>query len=171
MTRTSFPAQLSALACRMGAAFAPLPLNRNLTKVRGFSLVCLERRKLANPCSTRHSEGKEATDFSTAGAGERGKRFANSIPSCRKQNGDLLLVLWGYLRGYPLDIPIKRKVNHRSVFGTRVSNGRIICLARPLLRWASESPSFLWSALCYKCCRILIHRGTPEERCNSSLLY
>jgi len=63
----------SALACRMGESFAPLPLNSMETKKCRFSLVCLERRKLANPCSTRHSEKKEATDFSTAGAGERGK--------------------------------------------------------------------------------------------------
>ena len=56
----------------MGAAFAPLPLIRDLTKVCGFPLVCLERRKLANSCSTRHSETKAETNFTAAGAGERG---------------------------------------------------------------------------------------------------
>ena len=35
---------------------------------------------------TRHSKAKAATDFPTAGAGERGKRFVHSIPSCRKQD-------------------------------------------------------------------------------------
>ena len=51
----------------------------------------------------RHAEEKAETDFISAGAGERCKRSAHSIPSCRKQNGDLLLVLGGDLRGYPLD--------------------------------------------------------------------
>ena len=87
----------------MGESFASLPLISRATKNCSFSLVCLERRKPASPCSTRHSDAKAETDFTAAKAGERGKRFAHSIPSCRKQNWNLLLLKWGYLRGYPLD--------------------------------------------------------------------
>ena len=62
----------SALACRMGAAFEPLPLISRATKNCSFPLVCLERRKLANSCSTRHSEEKAEMPTLTAEAGERG---------------------------------------------------------------------------------------------------
>ena len=63
----------------------------------------------------------------------------------------------------PLGIPKVKYENCSSVFGTRVSNGRIIGPARPLLRCEKKSLPFLWSALCCKCCRILFHQGTPKE--------
>ena len=57
----------------------------------------------------------------------------------------------GHLRGNPLDIPIKEEANHRSVFGTGVSNGRCVCPAHPLLRlwklvtaFASECLVWVW---------------------------
>ena len=75
----------------------------------------------------------------------------------------------GHLRGNPLDIPIKEEANHRSVFGTGVSNGRIVCPARPLLRRVSKSLPFLRGALCCNCCRILTHRGTPKKSYKLSL--
>ena len=117
MMGIGFPAQRSALACRIDAAFAPLPLNRNLTKNCGIPSVCLDGRESCNTCSTRHSGEKAETYFLTAGAGERGKRFAHSLPSCRKKKKSSLLEK-GISKGKPLRCPFgdfsgKRKVTRR----------------------------------------------------------
>ena len=121
----------SALACRMGAAFAPLPLNKSSTKVCSFPSVCLERRKLANSCSTRHSKGKAETDFTAAGAGERGNRFAHSLPACRKKNYALIVRPRknGVLKGCPLGELWVLSFSGKYPVGDRHSVATRLCLA------------------------------------------
>ena len=63
----------SALACRMGESFAPLPLISMETKKCSFPLVCLAGVVTPRHCSTRHSEEKAEMPTLTAEAGERGK--------------------------------------------------------------------------------------------------
>ena len=74
---------------------------------------------------------------------------------CRSPTGYFLLVekvTKAPPRGKPLGYPRFKTSELLSVFGTRVSNGRIICLARPLLRWKNQLLPFLRSALC---CNVL----------------
>ena len=62
-----------------------------------------------------------------------------------------------------MGIPVLREVSPSSVFGTRVSNGRIICPAHPLLRLQNWLPPLLWSAL-FGCG---IHHRTISPICGS----
>ena len=85
----------------------------------------------------------------TAGAGERGKRSAHSSSRCRKQNGDLLLLLWGYLRGYPLDaLLVTFLAREKSPVGDRNTVAIRLCLTAAQRHRQSPSQPTADSPLC-----------------------